>query len=235
MIRCLAASLAAALALPSAAHARREPSPTDAGAPIPVGPAAAPPSVGPAAAPPGVAPAPSIAEPTPTPVAAAPAAWEPAPTPAPVVQSSPVPPPRPIGPPPPPVRVTEGNDLIAAGLASFGGFYFFTSLAGAVIIDKARDRKTDAYTGEKQELDTRRLNYGRALLVPVAGPFIGLAYTSSAKERWAAALTGAVQVTGVVLTMVGLTQKARARRAQRYSVGAQVAAGTAMLSLGGRF
>ena len=133
------------------------------------------------------------------------------------------------------MRVTEGNDLIAAGLASFGGFYFFTSLAGAVIIDKARDRKTDAYTGEKQELDTRRLNYGRALLVPVAGPFIGLAYTSSAKERWAAALTGAVQVTGVVLTMVGLTQKARARRAQRYSVGAQVAAGTAMLSLGGRF
>lgn len=229
MIRCFVASLAAALALPSVAHARREPSPTDAGAPIPVAPTAAPASV--AAAPASVPPS---AAPTPT-VAPAPASWESAPAPAPVVRAPTVPPPRPVGPPPPPVRVTEGNDLIAAGLASFGGFYFFTSLAGAVIIDKARDRETDAYTGEKRELDTRRLNYGRALLVPVAGPFIGLAYTSSAKERWAAALTGAVQVTGVVLTMVGLTQKARARRAQRYSVGAQVAAGTAMLSLGGRF
>jgi hypothetical protein len=230
MIRC-AAALAAALALPSVAHARREPSPTDAGAPIPVGPAAAP---TPIAAAPAVEPAPAIAAPT---IAApAPAAWQPAPTPPPVVQAPAVPPPRLVAPPPPRVRVTEGNDLIAAGLASFGGFYFFTSLAGAVIIDKARDRnEIDAYTGEKRELDTRRLNYGRALLVPVAGPFIGLAYTSSAKERWGAALTGAVQVTGVVLTMVGLTQKARARRAQRYAVGAGVGAGTAMLSLRGRF
>jgi hypothetical protein len=222
-------ALAVALALPSVAHARREPSPTDAGAPIPVGPAAAATPI--AAAPVAAGPAPVIAEPA----IAGPTIVAPMPIPPPAVHAPAVPPPRLVGPPPPPVRVTEGNDLIAAGLASFGGFYFFTSLAGAVIIDKARDRKTDAYTGEKRELDTRRLNYGRALLVPVAGPFIGLAYTSSAKERWAAALTGAVQVTGVVLTMVGLTQKVRARRAQRYSVLANAGAGTAMLSLRGRF
>ncbi len=133
------------------------------------------------------------------------------------------------------MKITEGNDRIAAGLAVFGGFYFFTSLAGAVIVDKARDRKTDNYTGEREPIDTRRVNHGRALFVPVAGPFIALAFTDSAKQRWGAVLSGTAQATGIIVAAVGMLRKARVRRAQRYSVGGGAAASGAMVSLSGRF
>ncbi len=120
--------------------------------------------------------------------------------------------------------VTEGNDLLAIGLAGFGVTYFFTSLAGAIIIDEARDDE-----------NARRINYGRALLVPVAGPFIAVAFTDSAKQRWGSVFSGSLQLTTAVLGIVGLVRKGRARRAQRYAVGGGLTSGGAVLSLSGRF
>ncbi len=223
-IRTLAAAVVVTLALPEVAHARREPSLTEPAAPMPVAPAASAPV---AAAP--IAAAPVAA----APVAAAPVAdpWSP-PPPAPSATPSSVPPPRVVAPPPP--SHGDGKDLIAIGLSTFGAFYFFTSLAGAVIIDNARERRLDEY-GERTAANTNRINYGRALLVPVAGPFIGIRYTDSAKERWGAAFTGSVQVAGVVMAAVGAIRHARARRAQRFAVGAGMASGGGVVSLTGRF
>jgi hypothetical protein len=224
--RSFVAALVVALAVPEVAHARREPSVSEPAAPMPVAPAAATPSaVSPVAAAPVAAPAPAPMGPVADP-------WAAPPPPAPVASS--VPPPRLVAPPPPRPSHGDGKDLIAIGLSTFGAFYFFTSLAGAVIIDNTRDRKYDEY-GEAKPTDTKRLNYGRALLVPVAGPFIGIRYTDSAKERWGAALTGSVQVAGVIMTAVGLIRNARYRRAQRFGVGAGMAAGGGVVSLSGRF
>jgi hypothetical protein len=216
--RSFALVLAAAALVPAVAHARREPSASEPAAPLPVAPAAA----GPAAP----APAPVAAPPIADPWSASP------PPPAPVASVPPPPPPRLVAPPPP--SRDDGKDLLAVGLSTFGAFYFFTSLAGAVIIDNARDRGRDEY-GELRPMNTKRVNYGRALLVPVAGPFIGIRYTDSAKERWGAALTGSVQVAGVIMTAVGLVRHARAKRAQRFDVGAGMAAGGGVLSISGKF
>jgi hypothetical protein len=224
-----AACLVFSLALPEVALARVQPA------------VAATPS--PAAA---VTPAPAATvAPTPTttpvpvaaPVAATPtAAWESpavvvAQVPAPVVSSPP--PPRPVL--TPPLRLRGGKQLIAAGAVTLGTFYFFSSLAGALVIDKGRKPRHDSTTGALERPDRRRTNYGRALLVPVAGPFIAMAYSDTAMQRWGAVLNGAAQVTGVVLVLAGMVRNARARRWERMSFGAGPAAGGATISLSGRF
>lgn len=229
--RSFVAALVVTVAFPEIAHARREPSVTEAAAPMPVAPAAAGPAA-PAVAAPVAAPAPAAAPVGPIAIADP---WASAPSSVPVPVASPVPPPRLVGPPPPPPPSKgDGKDLIVIGLSTFGAFYLFTSLAGAVIIDNTRDKKYDDY-GEPRATDTKRLNYGRALLVPVAGPFIGMRYTDSAKERWGLALTGSVQVAGVIMTAVGLIRHARTKRAQRFGVGGGMAAGGGVVSLSGRF
>lgn len=194
------------------------------------------------------APSPAAAPVAAAPVAAAPAAavapteapvnWGATPASAPAAAATP-PAPR-VTPPSPPAprvraRVTEGNDLIAAGLGTLGAVYIVTSLAGAVIIDRSRKSETDDYTGVTIGPDHKRVNYGRALTVPIVGPFIAMRYTDSAKERWGDAFIGSVQVAGVALAALGLIRKARARRAQRFSVGGGFAAGGASLSVSGRF
>jgi len=125
--------------------------------------------------------------------------------------------------------------MLASGLGLFGGVYFFTSLSGAIIIDKARDGRVDAYTGARSGPDTRRINYGRGLLVPVVGPFISLAYTDSARERWAASFSGLAQVSGAVLLLAGVVAKARIRRAQRLGWAAGGIQGGGAVTISGRF
>jgi hypothetical protein len=216
-----AALLATTLVVPDVALARRAQPETPIAAPAP---AAAP-----------------VANPTPAPATpvSQPTAWEPptaAPTPpAPVIVAT-VPPPRPVAlpQPAPPPRIKGGNEMIIAGSVSAGLFYFFTSLGGAVAIDKARDGHVDPLTG-KRTIDHRKLNYGRGLLIPVAGPFIAMGYTDSARQRWAAVMTGSVQVAGTVLVLAGMIRNARARRWDRMRVGAGFAQGGATVSLSGRF
>jgi hypothetical protein len=198
----------------------------------------------PAASAPGpvAAPAPAAtatATPTPAPEPAAPvravAPASEAPPPA-IAEPVPVPPPR-VAPAPPPSRprVTEGNDLIAAGLGTLGAVYVVTSLAGAIIIDRSRETKTDAYTAMTTGPDKQRINYGRALTVPIAGPFIAMRFTDSAKERWGDAFVGSVQVAGLALATLGMIRKAKARRAQRFAVSGGFAQGGATLAVSGRF
>lgn len=224
-----AASLALTLVLPDVALARR------AGAEAPAVAAPAPASPAPAAAPTVVTPAPAATPVAPMPwEAPAPVASAPAPAPVVVVAPAHVPPPRPVGPPPTPSRLKGGNEMIIAGAVSFGVFYFFTSLAGAVAIDKARDGRTDPITGH-HSIDKRKLNYGRGMLIPVAGPFIAMGYTDSAKQRWAAVLTGSVQAAGAVLVLAGMVRNARLRRWERMQVGAGYTPGGAGVSISGRF
>ncbi len=148
---------------------------------------------------------------------------------------TPVPPPRIApAPPPPPTDDKDTTGMIVAGASMAGAFYFFTSLAGAVVIDKTRRPSTLDELG-KRTIDTRRLNYGRSLLVPVAGPFIAMHYTRSATERWGLALTGVAQSVGIVLALVGATRRARARRAERIGVSPGFAAGGATMGVQGRF
>ncbi len=228
-----AACLAFTLVLPDVALARRAGAETPAPAPVTAAPApAAAPAV--AAPAPAQSPAPAAAPATAwdAPVAAAPVAPAPVVVPAPVATPAMLPPPAA---PALPQRLKGGNEMIIAGAVSFGVFYFFTSLAGAVAIDKARDRKTDPLTGQRRPVDERRLNYGRGLLIPVAGPFISMAYTDSAKQRWAAMLTGTVQVAGAALVLAGMVRNARARRWERMQIGAGYARGGAQVSLTARF
>lgn len=223
-----AASLALTLVLPDVALARRAGTEAPAGAPTTPPPAAAPPVTAPA-------PAATPVAPGPTPWAAtAPVAAPPAPTPAPSTVVVNVPPPRPVGPPPPPSRLKGGNEMIIAGGVSLGVFYFFTSLAGAVAIDKARDGHRDSITGA-HSIDKRKLNYGRGMLIPIAGPFIAMGYTDSAKQRWAAVFTGSVQAAGAVLVLAGMVRNARLRRWERMQIGAGYAPGGAGVSISGRF
>jgi hypothetical protein len=240
-------ALSFAVLVPDVAFARREPGVGDAPAAAaqPVAPAAAAPA--PAVAP--VTPAPVTAAPVTAapvtaapvaaaPVAAAPVTWDApaqtsAPAPAPVVSPrTHLPPPRPA-----PYVPSNGkaNAMLASGLGLFGGVYFFTSLSGAIIIDKARDGELDAYTGVRSGPDKRRINYGRGLLVPVVGPFISLAYTDSARERWAASFSGLAQVGGAVLLLAGVIAKGRIRRAQRLGWAAGGIQGGGAVTVSGRF
>jgi hypothetical protein len=237
---CIRASLvfttAVALLVPDVALARRrEPAPAEApvaAQPVAPAPAAAPaPAVAP---PPAAAPAVVVV----TPAAAPPPATEPpavvfAPAPAPTVSPS-TPMPAPSRPPFVPSNA-RANALLGSGLGVLGGVYFFTSLSGAIIIDRARDGKYDETTGLHTGPDERRMKYGRGLLVPVVGPFISLAYTDSARERWAASISGLAQVSGAVLTIAGIVAKGRIRRAQRLGWTAGGTQGGGMVALHGRF
>lgn len=151
-----------------------------------------------------------------------------------VAPSAPVPAPR-IAPTPPSrsSEIKDATSIIVAGATVAGTFYFFTSLAGAVVIDKAR--RSDVVGTGKTTIDTRRLNYGRSLLVPVAGPFIAMRFSHSATERWALALTGVAQTAGVVLALVGASRRARARRAERLGFAPGFVAGGATVGVQGRF
>src|SRR5688572_25070013 len=163
-----AACLVVSLALPELALARVQPAAQPA-TPDPTVTAAPEPATAPApiAAPGGTtAPAASVSPPAAVLVQVPP----------PVVSSPP--PPRPLQ--TPPRRLRGGKQLIVAGAATLGTFYFFSTLAGALAIDKARKPRHDATTGALLEPDRRGVNYGRALLVPVAGPFIAMAYTDTA-------------------------------------------------------
>ena len=231
----LVVALSFAVLVPDVAFARREPGAADAPAAAaqPVAPAATPAAAPVTAAAVTVAPAPEAAPP------AAPVAWEEpapstsAPAPAPVVSPrTPLPASRPA-----PYVPSNGkaNGMLVSGIGVLGGVYFFTSLGGAIIIDKARDGEIQPQTGLRSGPDKRRINYGRGLLVPVVGPFISLAYTDSAKERWAASFSGLAQVTGAVLLLAGVVAKARIRRAQRFGFAAGSIRGGGAVTLSGRF
>jgi hypothetical protein len=115
----------------------------------------------------------------------------------------------------------EQKALILAGTLTIGIPYMVTSLAGAIAIDKAQD--------------ARRRTYGRALLVPVVGPFAAIPHTDSAVSRWGAAFSGILQVAAVGLVTAGVIATVRRKRTRRLGMTASLQPGGGSVGLSGRF
>jgi hypothetical protein len=133
-------------------------------------------------------------------------------------------------------EIKDAKSLVTAGLVTLGVMYTLTSLSGAIVIDGAREKhRTDPMTGATLAPDRKRVNFGRAMLIPVAGPFLAISYAPKAMQRWGAAFAGATQLAGAVLAIVGTARLRRARMIQRYQLGAGLARGGAVVGLSGRF
>ncbi len=114
--------------------------------------------------------------------------------------------------------------------------YLFTSFAGAVIIDKAKDRRDNPLTEEDERgsaLDDEQR--GKALLVPFAGPFLAMRFTDSAKRRYGLAFNGSIQLVGLTLALVGAVRERRHQRAKRWGVSANAGPDGAQLGMRMRF
>lgn len=220
-------SLATTLALPELAHARGEPGAADATAAAsqPVVPSMTPTAVAPVTA---SEPATPVTATAPTTETTAPVVTAPAPGLPPASRL-----PMPSG---DPGRAIDkrANGLLAAGGTMVGVTYLGTSLRGAFVIDRARKTTTDA-NGMPRPIDQRRLAYGRALMVPVIGPFVAVGYTSSAVARFGAVLSGTAQLAGAVMLLAGVIGKGRARRARRIGWSAGTTRGGGGLAIHGRF
>jgi len=95
--------------------------------------------------------------------------------------------------------------MLVAGLALFLSTYLASSLTGAIMVDVSED--------------PQRREFGRRLLIPVAGPFMSAAIARSATGAWFTALLGVAQSTGIVLTIVGGVRLANHRKPPRYVFG----------------
>ncbi len=200
---------------PAAASARREPGPAEA-------PAAAQP-VAPAAPPAETTPI--VVNQTPTPVVVAPA---PAPVVTPAMQ------PAPPLPPSPPPKNKVGNGYIAGGASLFAVAYLYTSVLGAIAIDKGRKGHTDPTTGQSVH-DDERIAFGRRLMVPVVGPFMAIGHTDSALRKWGSAMSGLAQVGGVAMLVTGVVLKRRAARERRFGITASASGNGGGILVHGRF
>jgi hypothetical protein len=130
----------------------------------------------------------------------------------------------------------SGPKLVAAGFTLGITAYVFTTLAGALTIDKAREMTDDPLTPENEARHRAdRRAYGRALLVPGIGPGIAIARADTAMRAWGAGFAGLAQGLAVGLTIVGIHRLARARRLERLSVAAMAGSREAHVSLGVRF
>jgi len=172
--------------------------------------------------------------------------------PAPAVTTVPTPAPAPrLAPPAPPTAEElyaqelrtqihddrgRGRGLLASGLAVVGTAYLFTSLAGALAIDRARDITDDPTTPENEgHQSARRRSFGRALLVPGIGPALAIARGETAVRSWAAGVAGISQALGVGLAAVGVHRLLRARRLERLSLSAAGSSRQAHVSVQVRF
>jgi hypothetical protein len=127
-------------------------------------------------------------------------------------------------------------NLVAAGLAVGTLSYVFSTLAGALVIDRSR-RITDDPLTETDEARVRRDRraYGRALLVPGIGPAVAIARADTAMRAWGAGMAGLTQAIGVGLVIVGAHRLARARRLERLSFSAMGTAQEAHVAVRVRF
>lgn len=200
MNRWLLAPLLCALTIPQAAMAQ-QPSP----------PAAEPASddvAAPAEAPEGPAePAATEAAEAPSPTAPTAEAAPPTP-PAPTLATTPAPPPAPVG----PQLDKRAEPLLATGLGGFLGIYALTAYAGAASIDKARDISRSEWNEGNGNLTRNR---GRSLLIPVAGPFIAMHFTPSARRKYWQAVNGSLQAGSLVMAIIGARMYKQHRKAKR--------------------
>ncbi len=174
----------------------------------------------------------------------------PATTPPPAAPAPAITAPRPAPPPPPtPQELYEqerssqirddrksGRALLGSGLAVAGTAYLFTSLAGAVAIDRADDMVDDPITPEDEGRQGRqRRSFGRALLIPGLGPALAIARADTAVRSWAAGIAGLSQAFGAGLAVIGMHRLGRARRLERLRLSAMGTSRQAQVSLQVRF
>jgi hypothetical protein len=106
------------------------------------------------------------------------------------------------------VRKFKGVGMTIGGWTMFGSAYLLTVLGGVIAIDNGNER------------------VGRALLIPVVGPFAGFArldFDGDNSAGLALGTTGMVfsgifQVAGLALGLAGVGLLARARAEERYGV-----------------
>lgn len=130
-----------------------------------------------------------------------------------------------------------GRGLLIGGAALGGLAYLYTSLAGALAIDKARGLATDdpGTPGNEGRARAERRAYGRALLVPGIGPALAIPRADTAIRAWGAGIAGVTQAVAIGMTIVGLYHLGRAHRLERLSLGAMAGAQQAHVSLAVRF
>lgn len=144
--------------------------------------------------------------------AAAPTVAPPAPTPPPLMVITTV------APPTGPQRHKSATPLLATGLTGFASVYLLTAYTGAATIDKARrlSRGYDDYRSAEPDRDGKMTrNRGRALLIPVAGPFIAMHFTNSAQRKYWQAVNGGLQAGTLAMAIIGTRLYAKHRRAKR--------------------
>ncbi len=98
-----------------------------------------------------------------------------------------------------PERPARKKGLMIAGLATLGGTYLFSALVGVELLSYE-----DSHPGE---ICLNCNSTGKALLVPIAGPWIALPDANShSGGKVVCALLGLAQATGVVLSIVGISR-----------------------------
>jgi hypothetical protein len=109
--------------------------------------------------------------------------------------------------------------MMAAGITMGVVSYLSTSMAGAVAIDRARDLEDDPLTeaDESAHASDRRA-FGRALLIPIVGPYVAIPRADTALRGWAAGLSGVAQGVALGLTIAGIVRRSRALRPSRVAV-----------------
>jgi hypothetical protein len=148
-------------------------------------------------------------------------------------------------PAPPPPRPSDGDlrkrdkssrALLVSGLLVGGTAYLLTSMSGALAIDRARDFEDDPLTEEDESAtgDQRRA-FGRALLVPVGGPFLAIARADTALRGWGAGIGGVMQGVGLGLTIAGIVGRVRVKQAQRLAFAPMAGREGAGLTMAVRF
>jgi hypothetical protein len=100
-----------------------------------------------------------------------------------------------------------GVGMAAGGFSVFGASYLITALAGAITIDNGN-----------ADRDDREVQLGQALMIPVAGPFIGASRTRSATGAFGSALVGVIQVSTLTVGIIGSVKIARSNRQLRMSL-----------------
>ncbi len=210
MNRWLVAPLLCALTLPSTAWAQQPASPP-AAEPAAAAEVAAPaeavtesPAETPADTSPDLAPEDPFEQ---TPAESAPAPQA-APVPSPAATLAPAPPPAPTG----PKLDKRAEPLLAAGLSTFAALYGLTAYVGAATIDRARDINRDEWSDGNGNMTRNR---GRALLIPVAGPFIAMRFTGSARRKYWQAVNGGLQAGSLAMAIIGARMYGQHRRAKR--------------------
>jgi hypothetical protein len=162
----------------------------------------------------------------------------PVPTPAPAV--APTPPPPVYEPPPYSDRIYKdrksGRSLLIGGITLGVTAYVYTSLAGALVIDKARALHDDPLSMENEARHRAdRRAYGKAMLIPGIGPALAIPKADTAMRAWAAGMAGLAQAAAVTMTLVGIHRLGRARRLERLSWGAMASSQQAHVSMAVRF